>query len=1032
MYNPAEVEKRIEAFWRTEKTYDKVKEAGKGKPKFYFNDGPPYATGQIHPGTAWNKCLKDVICRYKRLKGFNVRTQPGFDTHGLPIEVKVEQELKFKSKKDIEKYGVEKFIDKCKAFAIQYTGVMGDQFKSLGVWMDWDNPYITYKDEFIEKSWRTIKKAEEKQLLERGVYVLPNCPRCETSLANYELEYGEQTDPSIYLKLKVEGEKDTYLIVWTTTPWTIVANMAVMAHPDFTYVKAKVDGEHWILAKDRLDAVTAIANPLGYKVKIEEEFAGRKLEKLRYEQPLADEVPIHKGKDFSKFHHVTLSTEFVTLEEGTGLVHTAPGHGPQDFEQGRREGIPAFSPVNAAGKYTEDAGKYSGMNVFEANKAITQDLKENGLLLNEGKITHRYPHCWRCKSPLIFIITDQWFIKVSKIREKMLSEIDHCKWQPDHARTWFKDFVTNAPDWCISRQRYWGIPLPVWKCEGCNNTLVFGSRAELEKHWGHKLEELHKPQLDKVVFKCAQCEGKMHRVPDVLDVWFDSGNAIWSSLSESEFKEWFPCDFITEGKDQIRGWFYSLLGSGVVAYDQIPYKSLLMHGHFVDEHGEKMSKSLGNFVPLEEVTQKYGADTFRLWSLHSVVWDDLKFNWDEVKEANRALGIYWNIHLFLQRAMEAEGFNPAHAKVDDKEYMLEDYWLLSRVNSLAADVAKAMDAYEVHEANRRIREFLITDLSRFYLKLAKKRLVDGRGKKALLKVLYDSLLMATKLASPFTPFITEEIYQNAFRKHEGKESIFLAHWPEPDTGKIDSLLEKQMLIAVEIASAAATARQSANVKLRWPLQEVIVATQSTEARSAVERLPFVIEMLSNVKKVKLEEKAPMTVSFRVNKNRIGAAFKQKSQAVIQKLEAMPSEELRSALADGKFEMEVENYKFPITPDMVEFTETPPQGYAFAQTDHCRVLVKTEMNEALYAEALRREVARRVQMMRKDMGLVEKDLIEVNVVAPKEFAAVLAKQEKELAQETHSSKVTISAEKKLSGTSKKWEIDEEEIEIILKK
>ena len=1031
MYSPAELEKRIESFWSRADIYGKVKAAGKGKQKFYFNDGPPYATGQIHPGTAWNKCLKDAVCRYKRLRGFNVRAQPGFDTHGLPIEVKVEQELKFKSKKDIEKYGVEKFIDKCKAFATQYVGVMGSQFRSIGVWMDWDNPYITYKDEFIEKSWRTIKKAEEKQLLERGVYVLPECPRCETTIANYELEYGEQTDPSAYLKFKVEGAKDTYLIIWTTTPWTIPGNMAVMAHPEFTYVRAKVDGEHWILAKDRLEAVTAIANPLGLKVKIEEEFSGRKLEKLKYEHPLADEVPIHKEKEFGKFHYVTLSDQFVTLEDGSGLVHTAPGHGPQDFEIGRRDGIPPFCPVNAAAKYTKDAGKYAGMNVFDANKVVMQDLMDKGLLLHAGHVTHRYPHCWRCKSPLIFLVTDQWFIKISKMRDKMLSEIEKCKWQPDHARIWFRDFVTNAPDWCISRQRYWGIPIPIWKCEGCNNTLVFGSRAELEKKWGHKLDELHKPQLDKVVFKCAQCEGKMHRVPDVLDVWFDSGNAIWASLGDDEFKDLFPCDFITEGKDQIRGWFYSLLGSGVVAYDQIPYRSLLMHGHFVDEKGEKMSKSLGNFVPLEDVVGKYGADTFRLWSLNSVVWDDLKFNWDEVKEANRALGIYWNIHLFLQRTMEAEGFNPSH-KVDDKEYMLEDYWLLSRVNSLAADVTKSMDEYKVHEANRRIREFLITDLSRLYLKLAKRRLVDGRGKKALLKVLYDSLLTATKLASPFVPFISEEVYQNVFKKHEGAESVFLLPWPDPDLGKMNTLLEKQMAIAVDIASAAASARQTANVKLRWPLEQVIIATQSTEARGAVERLPFVIEMLTNVKKVKLEEKAPMTVSFRVNKNRTGAAFKQKSQAVIQKLESIPPDELRTALAEGKFELEVEKYKFPITPDMVEFTETPPPGFAFAATDNCRVLVKTEVNKELYAEAIRREVARRIQMMRKEMGLVEKDLVEVNVVAPQELAHVLEKQADALAHEVHSSGVVISTEKKLSGTSKKWEIEEDEVEIIIKK
>ncbi|VVC71709.1 Isoleucine--tRNA ligase [uncultured archaeon] len=1003
--------------------------------KFYFKDGPPYATRQIHPGTAWNKCVKDAVCRYKRMKGFSVRAQPGFDTHGLPIEVKVEQELKFKSKKDIEKFGVEKFIEKCKSFATQYIGVMTGQFKSLGVWMDWDDPYLTYKDGFIEKSWRTIKKAQEKKLLLRGVYVLPECPRCETTVANYELEYGEQSDPSVYLKFKVKGEKDTFLIVWTTTPWTIPGNLAVMAHPDYTYVKAKANKEKWILAKDRLAAVTAIADPLGLKLKVEAEFSGRKIEGLEYEHPLASEVPA-QGKEFAKFHKVILNADFVTLEEGTGLVHTAPGHGPQDFEAGKKAGIPPFCPVNAAGKYTEEAGAYAGLGVFEANAKIVEDLRAKGGVLNAGKITHRYPHCWRCKSPLIFMVTDQWFVEVSKMREKMLSEIDTCKWQPDHARVWFRDFVSNAPDWCISRQRYWGIPLPIWLCQekGCKEMAVIGSRKELEHLSGEKPAELHKPQLDKITIECKKCGGKMKRVPDVLDVWFDSGNAIWASLSDKEEKEWYPADFIVEGKDQIRGWFYSLLGSGVVANDEIPYKSLLMHGHFVDEKGEKMSKSLGNFVPLEEVVGKYGADTFRLWSLNSVVWDDLKFNWDEIGDANRSLGIFWNLHIFLSRTMEAEGFDPKAAEKEKFDYDLEDQWLISRLNSTILQATKAMDAYAVHEANRAVRQFIVSDLSRLYLKLAKKRLNDERNGRALMKLLYDSLLAATKLSTPFTPFLAEEIYQNSFRKFEGAESVSLLAWPSHDPGAINQPLEKQMGIAVEIASAAASARQAAGVNLRWPVEEVVVATVSTEVHDAAERLPFIIEMLANVKSVKLAEKSPSALSFRVNKNRVGAAFKQRSQKVIACLEAIPAEELRDRLAEGKLDLEVDNYKLPIVPDMVEFMETPPAGYALAPGPESKILVKTEIAGALYAEGLRREVARRIQLMRKEAGLVEKDEIEATVSASKEFLSVLESQAKELPREVNAAKTSFVQSGGKAGKkpdmAKVWEIEGEKVTIQL--
>ncbi len=1031
MYNPSEVEKRVASFWKREKTYEKAKKRNDGKQKFYFNDGPPYATGQIHPGTAWNKCIKDAVCRYKRMRGFDVRAQPGFDTHGLPIEVKVEQELKFTSKKDIEKYGVGNFIEKCKEFATQYIGVMTGQFESMGVWMDWDRPYITYRDEYIEKSWKTIKEAERKGLLEKGFYVLPYCPRCETTMANYELEYGDKKDPSVYVRLKVEGKKDEYLIVWTTTPWTLVANLAVMAHPDYIYVKAKVDGEKWILAKDRLDAVAAIANPLGLKVAIEEEFSGRKLEGVRYEHPLLEEVPIQGSAEFKKFHYVTLSDQFVTLEEGTGLVHTAPGHGPQDFEIGKREKMPPFCPVDSRGVYTKEAGKYKGEKVLEVGGKILDDLKAKGLLLSKGTIEHRYPHCWRCKTPLLFGAKDQWFIMVSKMREKMLSEIENCRWQPDHARIWFRDFVSNAPDWCISRQRYWGIPLPIWKCESCTNYHVFGSRAEVERLHGHKMPELHRPYIDEFTVKCDRCDGVMRRVPDVLDVWFDSGNSTWASLTEEEQKKWFPCDFITEGKDQIRGWFYSQLGSGVIAWNEIPYKSLLMHGHFVDEKGEKMSKSIGNFVPLEEVTAKYGADTFRLWSLNSVVWDDLKFNWDEIRDAHRALGILWNIHLFLQRIIELEKFDPKKPLGREPEE-LEDAWLYSRINSLAAKCTEKMEKYEIHEANRAVREFIVTDLSRLYMKLAKKRLSEGRARGAALRALYDGTLAACRLAAPFVPFISEEIYQDIFRKYEGEESIFLLGWPAADANRINAQLEKQMAAAVEISSALATARQSANVKLRWPLEEALIATSSTEVRGAAERLPFVIEDLANVKKIKIAEKAPTALSFSVNYNRLGPAFKKDAQAVGDELKKAEPEVLRKALAEGRFDVIVGTTKYPIKPDMVEFSESAPEGFAFAEFPGGKALLKTVMNEALYREAIGREVARRVQLMRKEMGLVESDLVEVEVVAEKEFLELLKPQKDALAKEVKAEKLHLAEEGKLKGTEKAWEIEDYDVKIAVKK
>ena len=596
MYDHVQVEKEIMEFWNKNGIFGKQREMNKGNQPFYFCDGPPYATGQIHPGTGWNKTIKDAVCRYWRSRGRNVRVQAGYDTHGLPIEVKVEQELKFSNKQDIEEYGIDRFIEKCKEFATRYIGVMGGQFRSLGVWMDFENPYITYKDSYIEASWGTLEAAWKKNLMHEGVYVLPYCYRCETTMANYELEYDDETDPSIYVKFRSVEKPDEFLIVWTTTPWTLVANMAVMVHPTLQYVRAKVDDDIWIVAKDLLDSVMAKAERSAVVI---EEFSGRKLKDYKYVHPFQARIK----KDYER--KVVLSDEYVTTEEGTGLVHTAPGHGPEDFIIGKRFDIEPFCPVDLQGNYTQEAGELAGKNVRAANPEVIRMLGDEGALLAQESIKHRYPHCWRCKTPLIFLTTKQWFITISKIKERMMEEIDNTSWHPAFAKERFREFVSGAPDWCISRQRYWGIPLPIWRCDNpeCAGIRVIGSRAELPE-----IRELHRPYIDEVKLRC-ECGGDMSRVEDVLDVWFDSGNAVWASLTEPEKKEYSErADLIIEGQDQVRGWFYSLLGSGVVRYNACPYKRLLMHGFFVDEHGEKMSKSVGNFIPLENIIEKCDKD----------------------------------------------------------------------------------------------------------------------------------------------------------------------------------------------------------------------------------------------------------------------------------------------------------------------------------------------------------------------------------------------------------------------------------------
>ncbi|VVB51509.1 Isoleucine--tRNA ligase [uncultured archaeon] len=628
-YDAKSLEQKIHKLWEEIDAYSRVREQRIDGKKFFFVDGPPYTTGRIHLGTAWNKIIKDSILRYKSMNGFHVLDRAGWDMHGLPIEVKVEGVLGFKSKKDIEKYGVGNFVAKCKEFALSHRDEMTLQFQNLGVWLNWKDPYMTLRDEYIEAAWWTLKKAHEKNLLERGLRVVNWCPRCETAIADSEVEYSDVSDPSVYIKFPVANEENTFIVIWTTTPWTIPANIAVAVHPSFEYVKVRVarneKEEILILAKELLKNV--LKQGRYQKSEILETTLGEDL-KIEYKAPLGHKVP--KQDTFS--HNVYMA-DFVTAEN-TGCVHIAPGHGIDDFELGMKHKLPIFCPVGPDGKYTAEAGEYKGMHVMEANKVILDDLSEKDLLLASGKISHRYGHCWRCKTPIIYLATEQWFLKVTDLKEKMLEEIKKVKWYPDWAGSArFADWVKGSRDWCISRQRYWGIPIPVWICDFCGETEVMGTMEELKNRSGVKnLTDLHRPYVDNIHIKCSKCEKRMTRVPDVFDVWFDSAVASWATLNfprdEKTYKEWWPADFITEGHDQTRGWFYSQMGASMVSFGKAPYKSVLMHGFTLDTEGKKMSKSLGNVVSPDDVINKYGAESLRLYVLsQNAPWDDLKFIW---------------------------------------------------------------------------------------------------------------------------------------------------------------------------------------------------------------------------------------------------------------------------------------------------------------------------------------------------------------------------------------------------------------------
>jgi isoleucyl-tRNA synthetase len=828
-----ELEQQTLQQWKTNHTYEKVKEQLKNKPVFNYLDGPPYTTGSIHLGTAWNKIMKDIVLRYKRMRGFSVIDTPGYDMHGLPIEVKVEQDLKIKTKKEIEA-DVEGFVNKCREFALTNLDTMSEQFSELGVWMDWKKPYMTLTDSYIEGIWRTLKRAYDKGYVYRGVKVLEVCPRCETALAKHEHEYKTVKDVSIFVKFKVKGKTNEYIVVWTTTPWTLPANLAVMAHPDYEYVRAKVGKEIWTIAKAL--ATVLIQGLLEKNFEVVGEVKGKDLEGLRYEHPLVEEVPIQAqfDKKYKKAHTIVLSSEYVTLEQGTGLVHCAPGHGPEDFEVGKQNGLPPFSPIDYA-RFTPEAGKYAGMFPKKADETIINDLDCKGLLIYRGTIEHEYAHCWRCHSPLLFQATNQWFIKVADLKEEMQKQNSQTHWVPDWAgKQSFKNWIDGLQDWCISRQRYWGAPLPIWICDSCGDVEVLGSKKELIDKSGKTPKELHRPWVDEITWKCEKCLGKgtKRRIQDVLDVWLDSGSCVWATLpvtkDSTDYDNWEELDFVIEGKEQIRGWFNSMMCSSMVAYNRWPYKAVYMHGFMCDEQGREMHKSLGNYIEPKEVISKHGVESYRFYSSKSgLPGDDIRFNWKDVADTDRSLNIAWNVYVFASTFMADARYDPSKSKLDGMKLQPEDRWVLSRINSVTKEVTEAMENFVIPAAPRALQDFIVKDLSRWYIKLIRARTwitTTGPNKTAALTTLFNVLEKLAYLLAPLTPMLSEAFYQSLIRPTTANslESIHMCQWPKVTEKWIDKELESKMDYAREIVETTLAIRQEAKVKLRWPCRKLII------------------------------------------------------------------------------------------------------------------------------------------------------------------------------------------------------------------
>ncbi|MCD6559532.1 MAG: isoleucine--tRNA ligase [Palaeococcus sp.] len=1005
-YNPQVLEEKIEKFWKENDAQRKVKELRKNSKAYYFLDGPPYVSGAIHLGTAWNKIIKDMVIRFRTMQGYNVRRQPGFDMHGLPIEVKVEQALGLKIKKDIEEtIGVDSFIKKCKEFALKNLKVMTEQFRMLGVWMDWDDPYMTIKNEYIEAAWWTLRRAWEKGLLEKDQRVLHWCPRCETALAEHEVrgEYKIRKDPSIYVKFKVEGKENEYLLIWTTTPWTLPANLAVAVNEEYDYAKVKVGEEYWIVAKALVEKVLDEAGAEGEVV---EEFKGKELEGIRYVHPFLDEYPRQREfRERYEWAHRVILGEHVTLGEGTGLVHTAPGHGEEDFEIGREYGLPAYSPLDDEGRYTE--GKWKGIFVKDADPEIIEYLREKGVLVKAGEVEHKYPHCWRCKTPLIFRATDQWFLKISKVKEKIIEENDkNVTWYPDWVKVRYDNGVMNSGDWCISRQRYWGVPLPIWSdgkdiyvvgsfkelVELTTAIEVGGERIDLPEGYDEKLkvieeklgpEDLHRPYVDAFIIKVNGKE--MRRVKDVVDVWFDSGIASWASLGYPRNKELFeklwPADFVVEGQDQVTKWFYSQQAASVIAFDTVPYKNVAMHGYVLDEKGDKMSKSLGNIIRPEEVVQKEGRDSFRFYMLWAnVPWEDLRFSWTGLNQVKRMLNILWNVYILSSTYMSLDNFDPTKVNVEELPLREEDRWILSRVNSLVGKVSTGIETFYLIRATREIYDFVVEDLSRWYVRLIRKRMWverDDPDKLAAYWTLWHVFDVLLRLMAPFTPYITEEIYQNMIRPFKERESVHMEDWPEKDERWVDEELEKEMAVVRRIVEAGSSARQKARIKLRYPVREIIVETNDELTKKAVERLNYLLKDQLNAKEVRVA-KVERSIMVKPNFAKLGPHFKGDAKLVAGWISQQNPKELYESLMKEKMKVEIEGKEFTLEREHILVEEELPDFLVGEEFDHGKVFINRELTRDLIMEGVAREFVRRIQEMRKRLDLDVNDRIIVTI------------------------------------------------------
>ena len=986
--NVTSMEEGVLKFWKQNEIFKKTVTERQGKPEYVFYEGPPTANGKPGVHHVLARAFKDMFPRYKIMRGYQVSRRGGWDTHGLPVEIEVEKQLGFTNKQQIEEYGIDKFNELCRKSVFTYIQDWERLTDRIAFWVDLEDAYVTYTNDYIESVWWILKNFWDKDLLFKGYKVVPYCPRCGTPLSDHEvaLGYDEATDPSVFVRIPLVDKKDTSLLVWTTTPWTLPGNVAVAAHPDVDYVAIERDNNG---AKEKLILAKALVEKLfkDEEVKVVDTFKGKKLKGVKY-HPLFTFLPPDKPA-----HYVVLG-DFVTTEDGSGLVHMAPAFGAEDMQAANDNDLPVLMTVLPDGTFIPEVTPWRGVFVKDADPLIIQDLQARGLLFKSEAYTHTYPFCWRCKTPLLYYARESWYIRTSQFRDRLVELNNQINWVPEHIREGrFGNWLSNNIDWALSRERYWGTPLPVWECADCKHRECVGSVKELSEKVGRDLSDLdlHRPYVDNVGWTCAECGGKMERVPDLIDVWFDSGSmpvAQWHYPFENQekFKQQFPADYICEAVDQTRGWFYSLHAISTLLFDTPSFKNVLCLGLILDGDGQKMSKSKGNIIVPWDVLKVHGADAFR-WYLYTATppGQERRFSSDLVGEVIRSFTLtLWNVYSFFVTYANLD--KPTVTTVPATTNEL-DRWLLSELNVLVRDVTEAYEKYDVPNATRPIEAF-VEKLSTWYVRRSRRRFWKNESdsdKQSAYSTLYTALVTVAKLLAPAMPFLAEELYQNLVRSvdESAPESVHLAEWPQLMPEFIDESLNRDMDAVMRLVSLGHAARQKANRKVRQPLAEAAFSVGSPAERKALETHADIVADELNVKRVRLLDASSEALTHTVKPlpKQLGQKYGNKFPAIQKAVLAMNPEEAAKILLSGQsLKVTAEGVEYNILPEEVEVKANAKEGFAVAEEGAYVAALVTDLTPELVQEGLAREFVRRVQDLRKSAELDVADRVDLFVEA----------------------------------------------------